>query len=53
MTNGDKIRQMSNEELAKMIAGNCQWCKCYVGMESCEDVDCEDGVKAYLDMEVE
>ena len=51
MTNGDKIRQMSNEELAELLSnsntnmgiklnGNCI-------------VNCKKSIKAYLDMEAE
>lgn len=51
MTNGDRIRQMSNEELAEMLAGNCYYCKCYNDMETCEGVVCKEGIKAYLESE--
>jgi hypothetical protein len=56
MTNGDKIRQMSNEELAKYIFHNsfvecCDFCIENSG-HICHG-DCEKGIKAYLDMEVE
>ena len=51
MTNGDKIRQMSNEELAKVIG--CKTC-IYDEENGCKfDSDCYEGIKAYLDMEVE
>ena len=26
MTNGDRIRQMSNEELAGLFGRKCEWC---------------------------
>ena len=54
MTNGDRIRQMSNEELAKWldkVFGFSVACNiCANGF--CEG-DCEEGIKAYLDTEVE
>lgn len=52
MTGGDKIRQMSNEELSSIIV-NCYYCKCFIDKKSCEGIACKEGVKAYLDMEVE
>ena len=51
MTNGDRIRQMSNEELAKMIQEVCLY--------GCEQLDdgfiypSVAGIKAYLESEVE
>ena len=65
MTNGDRIRQMSNEELAEYLnlktgIYNCYVCKygfydyqyreCEYGGESSK---CEEGIKAYLESEVE
>ena len=56
MTNGDRIRQMSNEELVDAIRWKCDWCK---EKEWCEEVkayhdaDCQRGIKAYLESEVE
>ena len=55
MTNGDRIRQMSNEELAEFIrdkVSNC-YCCAYDDMNGCETHLCIEGIKAYLDMEVE
>lgn len=54
MTNGDRIRNMSNEELAEMLkkTETCYWCNYYVNGENCRDVPCIEGIKAYLDMEV-
>ena len=49
MTNGDKIRQMSNEELAEVLNYECEWC---MQGKYC-DTSCREGIKAYLDMEVE
>lgn len=56
MTNGDRIRQMSNEELAKYLDFNrkivaCDLCV-YVEEEEC-DYKCEEGIKAYLESEAE
>ena len=54
MTNGDRIRQMSNEELAKYISKNMSNCNCcaYDNSSKCFGSLCKDGIKAYLDMEV-
>jgi hypothetical protein len=49
MTNGDKIRQMSNEELWKILHCGC----CVYESGKCRGMSCETGIKAYLDMEVE
>ena len=49
MTNGDRIRQMSNEELAEAIKFKCGWC---MAGKFC-DTSCIEGIKAYLDTEVE
>ena len=49
MTNGDRIRQMSNEELAKVLSRECEWC-----MQGAYcDTSCEEGIKAYLESEEE
>ena len=55
MINGDKIRQMSNEELAEVMCCKCVCCKYVLGDEACSSSEnaCEYGIKAYLDMEVE
>lgn len=55
MTNGDRIRQMSNEELAKWLEDKSGFdtCKiCNYDNNLCE-YECVLGIKAYLDMEVE
>ena len=54
MTNGDRIRQMSNEELAKIFvkSDTCEIC-IYNAHISCLHKDCEGGIKAYLESEVE
>ena len=54
MTNGDKIRQMSNEELAKWLeekarSESCSFCICLSSLFC--DYRCIEGIKAYLDME--
>ena len=55
MTNGDRIRQMSNEELARHLVEKCPTACCYF----CESDrgkclgKCEEGIKAYLESEVE
>ena len=51
MTNGDKIRQMSNEDLAKVICTQCS--HCVFASKDCRDINCQEGIKAYLDLEVE
>ncbi len=53
MTNGDRIRQMSNEELAEIIQGNCSYCEFAMKLEECHAGDCKKGIKAYLESEVE
>ena len=52
MTNGDKIRQMSNEELAEILASAENECLCCAYDGSVCNHDCKEGIKAYLDMEV-
>ena len=56
MTNGDKIRKMSNEEIARLFDGNCHYCLNYINcdgdLKKCEE-GCIAGIKAYLDMEEE
>jgi len=58
MTNGDRIRQMSNEELAKVL-DRIRWVKCqycnYTKIDGfdcvIEEAVCEEGIKAYLESE--
>ena len=54
MTKGDRIRQMSNEELAEMFEGNCTYClfflKGYDKRGMCGEM-CKEGIKAYLESE--
>ena len=51
MTNGDKIRKMSNEELVEFIR-NGNVCS-YMSKPECLYRTCKEGIKAYLDMEEE
>ena len=51
MTNGDRIRQMSNEELAIVISHQCNYCA--FTNQDCRKLYCQDGVKEYLESEVE
>ena len=54
MTNGDKIRAMSNEELAELFKkreAECCFCTDYVD-GACLNIYCKDGVMAYLNQEV-
>lgn len=56
MTNGDRIRQMSNEELANEIVDDCNYCKyMYDGICDTDPIGliCKEGIKAYLESEVE
>ena len=47
MTNGDRIRQMSNEELVSRL-----YCdSCIYKEEAICDKDCVEGIKAYLESE--
>lgn len=54
MTNGDRIRQMSNEELARLFDGNCHYCLNYINCDGdflrCQE-GCIEGIKAYLESE--
>ena len=54
MTNGDRIRQMSNEELAKDIHYSYPFActLCVYNKGGCW-YKCIEGIKAYLDSEVE
>ena len=54
MTNGDKVRQMSDEELARIIqSASCNWCIYRHGDDECITHPCRGGIKAYLESEVE
>lgn len=53
MTNGDKIRNMSNEELIQTLSGS-KCCMCaYKYMSNCFGENCNDGVAKWLKQEVE
>lgn len=57
MTNGDKIRAMSNEELADSILNTnicyCDYCIYDCNGRECMENTCKKGIKAYLESEVE
>lgn len=60
MTNGDRIRQMSNEELAEFIERKtvCACSICFYRLSGNDgrgicDVLCKEGIKAYLESEEE
>jgi hypothetical protein len=50
ITNGDKIRQMSNEELAELFDNSCKVCS--MGITEC-DVECVKGILAWLNAPAE
>ena len=54
MTKGDRIRQMSNEELAEWL-GKIFGAEvaCAVCAKDCCKGECEEGIKAYLEREEE
>ena len=49
MTNGDKIRSMSDEELADVMQGQCAYCT--YRLNRCADKECKDGVYEWLKQE--
>lgn len=49
MTNGDKIRTMSDEELADVMQGQCTCCA--YRLNRCADKECKDGVYEWLKQE--
>ena len=54
MTNGERIRQMSNEELVKLLNEDFEGdmpCKACIKQNYCCDYQCEEGIKAYLESE--
>ena len=56
MTNGDRIRQMSNEELAEWLDtqfGTDVGCRCCIEVNCRKYSDCQEGIKAYLESEEE
>lgn len=54
MTNGDKIRSMSNGELAKFIRNNddCECCAFGFASDDCNSNICTVGIKKWLESEV-
>ena len=51
LTNGDKFRSMTNEEIANMIKeGTCA--NCAYQKAECTDITCEERILAYLNQEV-
>ena len=55
MTNGDRVRKMSNEELAEFIRNKISTCHCcaFDDTSECFNNLCIEGIKAYLESEVE
>ena len=55
MTNGDRIRQMSNEELAEFALKHQVFCTICDNLSKPECIlnSFKEGIKAYLDMEEE
>lgn len=49
MTNGDRVRQMTDEELVEILY--CNQCT-YQGMPECEPNDCNYGIMRQLKQEV-
>lgn len=49
MTNGDKIRAMSDEELADVMQGQCTCCA--YQLTGCTEKECKDGVYEWLKQE--
>ena len=50
ITNGDRFRAMTNEELAKELRGNCNHCALL--REPCSGCECDEGILEYLNQEV-
>ena len=56
MTNGDRIRQMSNEELANILCNTrpcCLYCIEKYSTDMFCNKPCKEGIKAYLESEEE
>lgn len=54
MTNADRIRAMSDEELANMLVQNrCKHCTNENGAKRCFTMWCKDGILEWLKKEVE
>ena len=55
MTNYERIKSMTIEEITELIARSdfsCDYCVVKSGM-NCGNISCDDGVRAYLESEVE
>lgn len=50
MTNGDRVRQMKDEDLADVIQGQCACCA--YQLTGCTERECKDGAYAWLKQEV-
>lgn len=50
MTNGDRIRHMSDEELADVMQGQCACCA--YQLTGCTEKECKDGAYEWLKQEV-
>ena len=55
MTNADKIRSMSDEELAEFIGNNddCECCAFGFGDDDCNKIACKIGVTLWLKKEAD
>ncbi len=56
MKNGDRIRLMSDKELADFleaifITRKCEYCSCEEGDEKCKKTYCVDGICEWLEQE--
>ena len=52
MTNFEKIKEMSLEEMAEQLEGECCFCKLVDG-QSCNNTECKQGASQWLKSEVE
>ena len=52
MTNGDKIRQMTDEEIAEVLSGQCSCCEYQYDNCGTDFCLCEQGVLEWLKQEV-
>lgn len=51
VTNGDRIRSMTDEELAHVMQGKCAYCAYTIAR--CTERECKDGVYEWLKQEVQ
>lgn len=51
MTNGDRIKSMSNEELAKFVYENSTCNLCIYKFSPCRGKKCEEGLLKWLEQE--